>query len=186
MELVLILLSISLLLGSIATLFAFKPDWLPALFSSPSFEAEGEHKGIESKPVRGAKSPKEFSLQNTLLIIGPEVNHPACRLQRKLLKPTIPMIIREDIAVMEVYGSNHPRKNGETLPWLDQALLRHALNAEDGFFVVYVDRNGKTLFRKQSPMLAEMIADSAGIPITPTHSPTPTHKSNILRRLQAA
>ncbi len=124
-----------------------------------------------------------FSLRNTLIIFGPKANHPTCRLQRKLLKPTIPMLIRDDIAVVEVYGNTPPRRNGDILPWLDASLLRHAFKAEDGFTILFVDQTGKAVFQKQSPMLSEMIAERTGLDLI---APPPRATSDIARRLQAA
>jgi len=126
-----------------------------------------------------------FSPRNTLFIIGPAANHSACKLQRRLLKPAIAALIREDVSVMEVYGDATPRKNGEPIDWLDASLLRHAMNAEEGFFVIYVDRDGKTLFRSEAPMPTVDLLREARLDIAPFASPR-AKRSLVLRKLEAA
>ncbi|MEK7266167.1 MAG: hypothetical protein AAB227_08720 [Pseudomonadota bacterium] len=130
--------------------------------------------------------PKRFSPKNTLFIIGPTANHNPCRMQRRLLKPAIAALIREDVSVIEVYGQARPTKNGEQMDWLDASLLRHAMNAEEGFYVIYVDAEGKTQFRSEAPMLARDIIERAsrGAPRGPGGA-TPK-KSLVLKKLRAA
>ena len=128
---------------------------------------------------------QRFSPRNTLFIIGPSANHSACKLQRRLLKPAIAALISEDVAVMEVYGETTPRKNGEPIDWLDSSLLRHAMDAEEGFFVIYVDDEGKTLFRSEAPMLTADLLERARLNIAPI-SPARAKKSPALRKLRAA
>lgn len=106
---------------------------------------------------------KSFSPRRTLFLIGPHANHAACRMQRRLLKPALAALIRDEVSVVEVYGATTPRKNGELMKWLDPALLRHALDAGEGFFVIYVDAAGKTVFRKEAPMVGADILALAGI-----------------------
>lgn len=132
-----------------------------------------------------AAEPKRFSPRNTLFIIGPTANHNACRMQRRLLKPAIAALIREDVSVIEVYGQSRPTRNGDAMDWLDASLLRHAMDAEEGFYVIYVDEEGKTLFRSEAPMLARDIIDRArlGGGFTPRG---PEKKSSVLKKLRAA
>lgn len=130
--------------------------------------------------------PKRFSPKNTLFIIGPTANHNACRMQRRLLKPAIAALIREDVSVIEVYGQTRPTKNGEKMDWLDASLLRHAMNAEDGFYVIYVDAEGKTVFRSEAPMLARDIIDRARLGVDRGPGGEPPRKSSVLRKLRAA
>ena len=129
--------------------------------------------------------PKRFSPRNTLFIIGPTANHNACRLQRRLLKPAIAALISEDVSVIEVYGLTQPTKNGEPIDWLDASLMRHAMDAEDGFYVIYVDDDGKTIFRSEAPMLARDIIERArlGGDIGPGRG---QKKSLVLKKLRAA
>lgn len=130
---------------------------------------------------------KRFSPRNTLFLFGPTANHPACRLQRRLLKPAIPAFIREDVAVIEVYGEDVPRRNGQPIDWLDPALLRHAMNAETGFALVYVDETGKTALRSDAPMVTADILARAGLAIERPHYPGASRRrSPILKRLRAA
>ena len=129
--------------------------------------------------------PKRFSPRNTLFIIGPTANHNACRMQRRLLKPAIAALIREDVSVIEVYGQMRPTMNGEPLDWLDASLMRHAMDAEDGFFVIYVDADGKTIFRSEAPMLARDIVDRARLGGGVASSGAPK-KSMVLKKLRAA
>ncbi len=130
--------------------------------------------------------PKRFSPKNTLFIIGPSPNHNACRLQRRLLKPAIAALISEDVAVIEVYGDMRPTKNGEKMEWLDASLLRHAMNAEDGFYVVYVDQDGKTGFRSEAPMLARDIIERAKLGALRAPDESAKKKSAVLKKLRAA
>ena len=128
---------------------------------------------------------KKFSPRKTLFIIGPSANHSGCRLQRRLLKPAIALIIREDVTVMELYGGEAPRKNGDAIDWLDPSLMRHAMDAEEGFFVIYVDDNGKTVFRSEAPMVASDIFARAGVAVEPTAS-SAFKESIVLQKLRAA
>ena len=135
--------------------------------------------------IRRADPVKQFSPKNTLFIIGSAANHPACRMQRRLLKPAIPALIREDVTVMEVYGDDNPRKNGEAIDWLDCALLRHALNTEEGFYIIYVDADGKTRLRSEAPVVTADLIARSGLDI-PTPNGKPPKKSSILKKLRAA
>lgn len=130
--------------------------------------------------------PKRFSPRKTLFIIGPSANHPPCRLQRRLLKPAIAALIREDVVVMEIYGDGRPRKNGEEIDWLDAALLRHALDAEEGFAVLYVDEDGKTALRSEAPVVTSDLLERARLNIPPSSQPGAKRRSAVLRRLRAA
>lgn len=129
---------------------------------------------------------KRFSPKKTLFIFGPTINHPPCRLQRRLLKPAIAALIRDDVTVMEVYGDLTPRKNGKEVDWLDPSLLRHAMNADDGFFVVYVDGEGRALLRSAAPMLAADILERIGLDAPLTLAQPSKRNSAVLRRLRAA
>ena len=129
---------------------------------------------------------KRFSPKNTLFIFGPTVNHPPCRLQRRLLKPAVAALIRDDVTVMEVYGDLTPRKNGEEVDWLDPSLLRHAMNADNGFWIIFVDGDGKALLRSQAPMLAADILERVGLEPPLPLTATGKRRSAVLRRLRAA
>ena len=106
-------------------------------------------------------------------------------MQRRLLKPAIPALIREEITVMEVYGADRPRKNGEPVDWLDPSLLRHALGAEDGFFVIYVDERGKTRFHSPAPMVTSDILRLGRLDINAPERGR-GRRSSILDKLSAA
>jgi len=180
MELTLIIIAFCLIAGSLVIMGAVQPRWLPELRGASHADAPIE------RQQPGKRSGQNFSLRNTLIIIGPHVNHATCRLQRRLIKPAVPLLIREDVAIMEIYGDGPPRKNGEALKWLDPSLLRHALDAEEGFAIVYVGDDGKTVFRRQSPMLTEMIAERAGLSVIPPKAPQRRGQSEVLRHLHAA
>ena len=169
MELTFAIIATCLVFGFVAALASFRPNLIPEIGAS----------------LRQTETVKKFSPRNTLFIIGSSANHPACRMQRRLLKPAIAALIREEIAVMEVYGDETPRQNGDPIDWLDPALLRHALNAEDGFFVIYVDDDGKTLFRSEAPMVTSDILHRARLDIA---APTGGRgrKNAILKKLRAA
>lgn len=169
MGLTLLILATCIFFGAIAYFAARGPLLLPDIRAA----------------IREAE-PKRFSPRNTLFIIGPSANHNACRMQRRLLKPAIAALIREDVSVIEVYGQSRPTKNGEQMDWLDASLLRHAMNAEEGFFVVYVDHEGKTLFRSEAPMLARDIIDRARLGVDRGPGGAPSKKSPVLKKLRAA
>ncbi len=158
-----------LVFGFIAVVASFRPNLIPDMGAT----------------LRRTDRVKNFSPRNTLFIIGPTANHPACRMQRRLLKPAIPALIREDVTVMEIYGDDKPRKNGERIEWLDPALLRHALDAEHGFIMVYVDDDGKTGFRSEAPMVTADILRLANLDILPP-SKNGGGKSSVLKKLRAA
>lgn len=148
-------------------------------------------RGPDSAPIFGSSlkeaALKRFSPKNSLFIIGPSANHAPCRLQRRLLKPALAALIREDVTVVEVYGKDLPRKNGEELDWLDPSLLRHALGADEGFYVIYVDAEGKTALRSEAPMLAADILAKVGLEATAGPSASSAkRKSAVLKRLRAA
>ncbi|MEX0644869.1 MAG: hypothetical protein WD076_06145 [Parvularculaceae bacterium] len=167
MGLTFILIALCLLVAGLGAFAMRRPALLPRIGES----------------LKGAEL-KQFSPKKTLFIIGPTVNHPACRLQRRLLKPAIAALIREDVAVMEVYGDERPRKNGEEIDWLDAALLRHALDAEDGFYVVYIDDDGKSVLRSQAPVVTADLLDRANLFITSSRGSK--RASAVLKRLRAA
>jgi hypothetical protein len=147
------------------------------------------HDPLPVSTIRAAikdAEPKRFSPRRTLFVIGPSANAHACRIQRKLLKPAIAALIAEDVSVIEVYGQNRPRKNGEPMQWLDASLLRHAMDAEEGFFVIYVDDAGKTVFRREAPMLARDIVERAGLKAALDPDVTGGKKSLVLKKLRAA
>lgn len=163
------IIAICLVFGFIAAIASFRPNLLPEIGAN----------------LRHVKNVKQFSPKNTLFIVGPSPNHPACRLQRRLLKPAIPVLIREDITVMEVYGEETPRRNGDLVDWLDPSLLRHALDAENGFYVVYVDANGKTRYKNEAPMVTADLLHFAGLNVEAGAKPG-KKASAILKKLRAA
>lgn len=143
--------------------------------------------GAALKSQIAASQPKRFSPRRTLFVFGPAANHAACRLQRRLIKPALAALIRDDIAVIEVYGDEPPRKNGAAMEWLDPALLRHALDAESGFFLVYIDGSGKTVFRSSAPVVTADLMRAAGL--SPGATPErgfSRRDSAVLKRLRAA
>lgn len=164
-----IIIAICLIFGAIAAMLSFRPNMVPEMTAS----------------LRRGDNVKKFSPKNTLFIIGPSSNHQACKLQRRLLKPAIPALIREDVVVIELYGLDIPRKNGEPIDWLDPSLLRHALAADDGFFVIYVDPYGKTAFRNEAPMVTSEILRRARIDIGNAPGDHQS-KSKVLKKLRAA
>ena len=133
-----------------------------------------------------AKDMKRFTPKKTLFLIGPAPNHPPCRLQRRLLKPAVAALIRDDISVIEVYGDLPPRKNGEKIDWLDPSLLRHAMDAEEGFYVIYVDDDGKTVFKSEAPMVTSDILERAGLGAASVGGSSAAKKSLVLKKLSAA
>lgn len=170
MGLAFFIIAVCIVIGVVAALASFRPSLLPE---------------VGSTLMKAKTDLKKFSPRKTLFLIGPGPNHPACRMQRRLLKPAIAALIRNDVTVVEVYGENTPRKNGEPIGWLDPSLLRHAMEAETGFFVIYVDDDGKTLFRSEAPMLTADILARACLDITPPRRSSKA-KSAVLRRLSAA
>jgi len=176
MGLTLLVIAFCLAFGVIAGIASSSPGFirrtLPALGA-----------GIRSAEV------KRFSPKRTLFLFGPFASHPACRLQRRLLKPAIPAFIREDVTVIEVYGDERPRKNGEAIDWLDAALLRHAMDAENGFALIFCDEDGKTSLRSDTPMVTADILYRTGLPIPVTLRSRPAasaQRNAVLKKLRAA
>ena len=165
-----LIIATCLIFGFVAAMASFRPAILPEI---------GAH-------LRRTRTVNRFSPRKTLFLIGPAANHPACRMQRRLLKPAISALIREDVAVVEVYGDDRPRKNGEPIEWLDASLMRHALEADHGFYLIYVDADGKTSFRSEAPMVTADIMFRAGLDITPPPHAKKPAKSSILKKLRAA
>ncbi|MBB5517861.1 hypothetical protein [Amphiplicatus metriothermophilus] len=163
--------------GAVAAIGAERPDLMRSLLP-----------GL-GESLRAAQF-KRFSPRKTLFLFGPSANHPACRLQRRLLKPAIAAFIREDVAVIEAYGQDMPRRNGQPIDWLDPALLRHAMDAEAGFALIYVDEAGKTALRSDAPMVTADILARAGLAIERSHhagyAGAARRRSPILKRLRAA
>jgi hypothetical protein len=164
----LLFFALCVILGAVAYVAMRKPEALAALGSAVK-EAE----------------LKRFSAKKTLFIFAPTANHPPCRLQRRLLKPALAALIRDDVVVMEVYGAELPRKNGEPVDWLDPGLLRHAMSADDGFWVIYVDEAGKTVVRSAAPIVAADLLERAGLDL-PLAAPAAGRRSAVLKRLRAA
>jgi hypothetical protein len=164
-----LIIATCLVFGAIAAVASIRPNLLPEI----------------SANLRQVDPVKKFSPRNTLFIIGPEANHAACRMQRRLLKPAIPALIREDVAVIEVYGEETPKRNGDPIEWLDPALLRHALDAERGFRLIYVNHDGKTVFRNEAPTLTADIMRQACLNVAPPHK-RKSRKSSVLKKLRAA
>ncbi len=174
----LFIILLSLAFGGAAAFAARRPDLASGFF--PRLWAQ-------LKSGFTASKPKRFSPRRTLFVIGPAVNHAACRLQRRLIKPALAALIRDDIAVIEVYGDEKPRKNGATMDWLDSALLRHALDAEQGFFLIFIDDSGKTAFRSPAPVItADLLAATGLKPVEVPQRGFSKRDSAILRRLRAA
>lgn len=161
--------SLSVILGAVAWLAMRRPQVLAEIGATLK-EAE----------------LKRFSPKKTLFIFGPSLNHPPCRLQRRLLKPAVAALIRDDIVVVEVYGDMTPRKNGEDVDWLDPSLLRHAMNADDGFWVIFVDDDGKSVLRSAAPMIAADMLGRIGLDAPAPFAPQGKRKSAVLKRLRAA
>jgi len=166
-----LVISACLIFGIVAALASQRPGLLPEI----------------GRTLNHVRKPdlKSFSPRKTLFIIGPSAKHPACRMQRRLLKPALAALIREDVSVMEIYGETTPRKNGELMKWLDPSLLRHAMDAEDGFFVIFVDNDGKTLFKNAAPMVTTDILSQARLGIHPSPA-IGNRKSIVLKKLSAA
>ncbi len=148
--------------------------------------ARGDFRMPDFAGLIGRADFKRFSPRKTLFIIGPSEDHSACRMQRRLLKPAIAALIRDDVAVIEIYGDETPRTNGEPMDWLDASLLRHAMTAEEGFYVIYVDDDGKTRFRSEAPMLTADILERAGLDTPALRGRGGARKSDILKKLRAA
>ncbi len=167
----LFIIAICLIVGGIAAIMSVRPNFAAEVTAS----------------LRKTEAVRKFTPKNTLFIVGPAANHQACRMQRRLLKPAIPALIRDDVIVMELYGEETPRKNGEPLDWLDPALLRHAIAAGPGFNIIYVDPDGKTQFRGEAPMLTADILRQAQIKIVvPGEPQSRARKSKVLKKLRAA
>ena len=137
MELSFIIIAGCLAVGLVAAVTNARPNTIPDL----------------SAGLRPNERVRTFSPKNTLFVIGPAANTQACRMQRRLLKPGLPALISNDVHIIELYGDGAPKKNGETVDWLDPALLRHAMDVQDGFATIFVDEDGKTRLRSDAPVV---------------------------------
>ena len=146
MAITLIIITVCLIFGGVAAFAAQGPLAMPDFSRAISKE-----------------DFQRFSPKKTLFIIGPSEDHNACKMQRRLVKPALAALIRDDVSVMEVYGDETPTKNGEPLDWLDPALLRHAMDAENGFLAIFVNADGKTIFRSEAPVPTADILKRAGL-----------------------
>lgn len=174
----LIIFALCLASGGFAMLAAQRPGLISGL---------PQKIGMAVRANLTASQPKRFSPRRTLFVIGPSANHPACRLQRRLIKPALAALIRDDIAVIEVYGDEQPRKNGAAMEWLDPSLLRHALDAEQGFFLIFIDDFGKTAFRSPAPVLTADLLSATGLAAAaPSRSGFSKRNAAVLKRLRAA
>lgn len=164
--------------GALAGYFNHRPDVAARVSSAISSVGKGDFFAHQSK---------QFSPRRTLFVIGAAPNHPACRLQRRLIKPALAAFIRDDISVVEVYGTAPALKNGASIAWLDPALLRHAMDAEDGFHLIFVDDAGKTAFRSLAPVVTHELLVKTGLRPEPQGPRTFSRRtSDVLRRLRAA
>lgn len=173
-----LIIAATLLFGAVAWLLSRRSRPLPSL---PQISA-----GIGDS-MRAAQ-PKRFSPKKTLFLIGPSANHPACRLQRKLLKPALSPLMSGGVVVIELYGDDPARKNGAPIEWLDPALLRHAMDAEEGFLIAYVDAEGQTAFRYRAPMLTGDLLVEIGLREEPKRTDGrrfSRQDSAVLNRLRA-
>lgn len=128
---------------------------------------------------------KHYSPRNALFIIGPSAKHAACRYQRRLLKPALAALISKDVSIIEAYGNATPQMNGQKIAWLDSTLLRHGMNVETGFHVIYVDENGQTLFKSEAPMVASDILKKLNFAEPKSFSNSPS-QSRVLKKLRTA
>ncbi|MBY0422416.1 MAG: hypothetical protein K2Q06_08940 [Parvularculaceae bacterium] len=174
----LIVIALCVVFGMFAAYASRRPDAIAAVLPKLGH-------GLRAELT--AARPKQFSPRRTLFLIGPSVNHAACRLQRRLIKPALAALIRDDVSVIELYGDEPARKNGAAIDWLDPALLRHAMEAETGFHLIYVDGDGKTAFRSSAPVVTQDLLERAGlIGPAPGSRGFSRRNSAILKRLRAA
>ena len=107
--------------------------------------------------VATRSSDAPFELKRTLLIIGPQVNDPACSEQRRFIKPIVRQLLNGGHRLVEIYGHKAPAQNGVALDWLDNQLLRTTFDAEQGFHMLYVDDDGRMKFKVSSPILGDAV-----------------------------
>ncbi|MEM9706142.1 MAG: hypothetical protein AAF850_08710 [Pseudomonadota bacterium] len=98
-----------------------------------------------------------FSPKRTVFILGPDASDQTCRIQRRFLKPVLAAFIRDEIAVVEAYGDDAVRRNGEPMGWPDAMLVRHALGAGEEFALILMDDDGRVAFRSERPVVGEEV-----------------------------
>lgn len=133
------------------------------------------------------ESTDGFALKQAILLVGPDMNDPACCAQRTELKRILMPLLQGNYRIIEVYGEYAPTQNGEIYDWLDNQLLRDTLNARTGFNLIFVDGAGEMLFHSTRPVTAEAllhifdlwdhIDDDAGEALTDVTPEEPGEKS---------
>ncbi|MEM9169027.1 MAG: hypothetical protein AAGC56_05190 [Pseudomonadota bacterium] len=129
---------------------------------------------------------RRYSPKRTIFLFGPDEDHAACRLQRRLLKPALAALIREDVAVIEAYGAEPPRRNGVVMRWLDADVLRHGYDVADGFKVVYVNDRGRVAYASDAPVVGADLVKRAGLDGSAFAPPRQARRSPTLHRLRSA
>ncbi|WP_306251007.1 hypothetical protein [Parvularcula sp. IMCC14364] len=134
---------VCLLAGLAAGIFALRPRAMKSLDVAVD--------------VTESSSRPEFSLSRSLMLIGPDMDDPVCREQRRELRRILNPLLEAEFKIIEIYGDLAPAENGEAYDWLDNQLLRKTLNAEEGFHLIHVNREGKTSFHSGRAISAEAL-----------------------------
>ncbi|MCI5047633.1 MAG: hypothetical protein MRY59_09025 [Aquisalinus sp.] len=143
MEMTFLIAVICLLAGLAAGIFALRPRAMKSLDVAVD--------------VRDSSDRPEFTLSRSLLLIGPDMDDPVCREQRRELRRILNPLLEAEFKIIEIYGDLAPAENGEAYDWLDNQLLRKTLNAEEDFHLIHVNREGKTSFHSGRPITAEAL-----------------------------
>ncbi|MCI5044187.1 MAG: hypothetical protein MRY72_05765 [Aquisalinus sp.] len=143
MEMTFLIAVICLLAGLAAGIFALRPRAMKSLDVAVD--------------VNDNSDRPEFTLSRSLLLIGPDMDDPTCREQRRELRRILNPLLEAEFKIIEIYGDLAPAENGEPYDWLDNQLLRKTLNAEEDFHLIHVNREGKTSFHSGRPISAEAL-----------------------------
>ncbi|MEM9422951.1 MAG: hypothetical protein AAF986_10715 [Pseudomonadota bacterium] len=129
---------------------------------------------------QGGDTAHSCDLRRSIVIIGTEQNSPDCVSQRRALQPLLMRLRNAGINVVEIYGERVPRRNGQTLEWLDSDALRRNVGARHGFHLICLDNEAEIILRGRQPVseavLSEMIAgeERVALPSPIAASPAPS------------
>lgn len=132
------------------------------------------HPAARRREAMARRDLGDFSLNDAVLLIGPDVEAVHCGSQRAAIKAVLPALLDAGYRVIELYGEHPPAQNGRPLSWLDNQLLRDTLHAERGFHLIFIGRRGQMLFHATRPVAAAALAELLDLRPVPARHTGPT------------
>ncbi|WOI53667.1 hypothetical protein [Parvularcula sp. LCG005] len=105
------------------------------------------------------RAPVACNLARSIILVGQDQNDDGCVRQRRALKPILHEIRRVHINVVEIYGNDVPRRNGQPMSWLNTRKLRRSLDVKSGFHFLCVDDQGEIGVRGRVPVSQAVLAE---------------------------